>query len=60
MIAGDEIYIIRTANMPVALAEIGFITNDEERKRMASDGYQEKCAGAICSAMEEYLQKVHK
>lgn len=60
LIAGDEIYIIRTANMPVALAEIGFITNDEERKRMASDGYQEKCAGAICSAMEEYLQKVHK
>ena len=60
LIAGDEIYIVRTANMPVALAEIGFITNDAERGKMLSDGYQTDCADAICTAMREYLQKIHK
>lgn len=60
LIAGDEIYIVRTAKMPVALAEIGFITNEDERKKMLSDDYQQKCADAICQSMEEYLQKIRK
>jgi N-acetylmuramoyl-L-alanine amidase len=46
--------------MPVALAEIGFITNEDERKKMLSDDYQQKCADAICQSMEEYLQKIRK
>ena len=54
-IAGDNIYIVRTAKMPVALAEIGFITNKTEREKLLSDDYQEKTAQALLDAITEYL-----
>ena len=52
-IAGDEIYIIRKSEVPVALAEIGFITNWEELELMQSDDYQQKAAQAMYDAMME-------
>ncbi len=55
-IAGDNIYIVRTAKMPVALAEIGFITNKTEREKLLSDDYQEKTAQALLDAVTEYLR----
>ena len=55
LIAGDEIYIIRTAKMPVALAEIGFITNPQERKKMCNEGFQNKTAQALYDAVLDYL-----
>lgn len=52
-VAGDEIYIIRQSKVPVALAEIGFITNREELALMQSDEYQMKAAQAMYDAMIE-------
>ncbi|MDD6551472.1 MAG: N-acetylmuramoyl-L-alanine amidase [Lachnospiraceae bacterium] len=54
-IAGDEIYIVRTAQMPVALAEIGFITNTSERQKLTDDDYQKKAASALLEAVMEEL-----
>lgn len=55
-IAGDDIYIVRTAQMPVALVEVGFITNKTECKKLCSDDYQEKTAQALLAAVTEYLK----
>lgn len=57
LVAGDNIFIIRTSKVPVALAEIGFITNKEERAKMADEGYQEKTAQALHQAIVMTLQE---
>ncbi|MCR5641097.1 MAG: N-acetylmuramoyl-L-alanine amidase [Lachnospiraceae bacterium] len=57
VVAGDEILIIRTAKVPVALAEIGFITNTEERHLMESDEYQKRAAEALYRAVMETLEE---
>ena len=57
LVAGDEIYIIRTSQVPVALAEIGFITNKEERKKLADEVYQASAARALHDAVVTTLQE---
>lgn len=55
VIAGDEDYMISTAEMPVAIADIGFITNSTERKKLADEDYQQKAAEALLDAVKEEL-----
>lgn len=50
-VAGDDIFIIRTSNVPVCLAEIGFMTNQEELDKLKSDEYQKKAADALYNAL---------
>ncbi len=57
LVAGDEIYIIRSSNVPVALAEIGFITNKEERKKLGDVTYQDTAAKALHDAVITTLQE---
>ena len=57
LVAGDEILIIRTSKVPVALAEIGFITNNEERELMQSSDYQDKAARALYHAVLRTLEE---
>lgn len=57
LVAGDEIYIIRTSNVPVALAEIGFITNKEERQKLVSEEYQAQTAQALYDAIITTLKE---
>jgi len=48
IIVGDEIaYIVRRATVPVALAEIGFLTNKEEALLIAKDSYKQQAAKGI-------------
>ncbi len=48
IIVGDEIaYIVRRATVPVALAEIGFLTNKEEALLIAKDSYKQQAAQGI-------------
>ncbi len=51
VVAGDDIYIIRNATMPVALAEIGFMTNTDELALLQTDEYQKKAADALSQAI---------
>ena len=55
LIAGDDIYIVRMARMPVALAEIGFMTNAEELGLLSDEDYQKKAARAMVDAIYEEL-----
>ncbi len=57
VIAGDTIYIVRTAEMPVALVEIGFMTNQEELDKLNSEEYQELAAQALYDSVKQALEE---
>lgn len=42
LLKGDSIYIIRTSKVPVALIEVGFMTNYKELDLLNSTSYQKR------------------
>ena len=46
-----SIYIIRTSEVPVALIEVGFMTNQEELNLLNSTDYQKKAAEGVYHAI---------
>ncbi|HJA39904.1 MAG TPA: N-acetylmuramoyl-L-alanine amidase CwlD [Firmicutes bacterium] len=53
----QNVYLIKNAKVPGALAEVGFLSNESERALLADPSYQEKIALSICEAIALYLQK---
>jgi N-acetylmuramoyl-L-alanine amidase len=60
LVPGDEIYIIRTSEVPVALVEVGFMTNQEELDLLNTEAYQQKSAQALYDAMKNMLEVLHE
>jgi N-acetylmuramoyl-L-alanine amidase len=50
-------YVLMNAGMPSILAEISFISNPIEEKRLASRGYREKIAHSLLLGVQEYILK---
>jgi N-acetylmuramoyl-L-alanine amidase len=57
LVEGDEIYIIRTSEVPVALIEVGFMTNQEELNLLNSTDYQKKAAEGVYDAVLDAFAK---
>lgn len=57
LVEGDEIYIIRTSEVPVALIEVGFMTNQEELALLNSTDYQKKAAEGVYDAVLDAFAK---
>ena len=55
VLPGDEDYIVRTADMPIAVAGLGYVTNAAERERMGQEEYREEAASALCASIQEAL-----
>ena len=51
LVEGDSIYIIRTSDVPVALIEVGFMTNQRELDLLRTEEYQRQAAGSIYQAV---------
>lgn len=51
LVKGNDIFIIRTAKVPTALIEVGFMTNTEELEKLNSKDYQKKTAKGIYNAI---------
>lgn len=51
LVNGNSIFIIRTSKVPVALVEVGFITNKTEAANLRTDEYQQKAAQGIYNAI---------
>lgn len=49
-------YVIRNARIPAILVEVGFVSNPEEGKLLASDSYQKKLAAALADGVLEFLR----
>lgn len=57
LVAGNEIYVIRTSEAPAALIEVGFMTNPKELANLTSEAYQKKCARAIYDGIIRALEE---
>lgn len=57
LLKGDRIYIIRSSKVPVALIEVGFMTNYEELERLKSEACQKKAAEGIYNAVMEAFEE---
>ena len=57
LVEGDEIYIIRTSEVPVALIEVGFMTNQEELNLLNSTDYQKKQQKVVYDAVLDAFAK---
>lgn len=56
LVYGREIHIVRHSKVPVALVELGFMSNTDEVKKLKSKAYQKKCAAGIANAIEEAIK----
>lgn len=48
--------VIRETNMPAVLVEGGFITNEQEQRKIRDDRYLEKIALAIANGLDTYFE----
>lgn len=55
-----ELTVLNSTNMPAALAEIAFITNGNEKKMLAEEGFRKKAAEGIFNGIEKYFGKGKK
>ena len=54
---GSEIYIIRNAEVPVVLVEVGFLNNPEELKLLQQDAYQTSAAEGLQNAIHRAFEE---
>ena len=57
LVAGNDIYVIRTSEAPAALVEVGFMTNPKELANLTDESYQKKCARAIYEGIMQALEE---
>jgi N-acetylmuramoyl-L-alanine amidase len=57
LLEGDDIYIIRNSEVPVALIEVGFMTNYNELEKLQSKKYQKAAAKGIYNAIKRAFQE---
>ncbi|MCM1107390.1 MAG: N-acetylmuramoyl-L-alanine amidase [Blautia sp.] len=57
LLKGDDIYIIKNSESPVALIEVGFMTNYEELDKLKSEKYQRKAAKGIYKAIQKAFEE---
>ena len=55
--ANDSYYLLRKTTIPLLIVECGFMSNPSEAKRLQDEAVQEKIAGAICTGIQQYLEK---
>jgi N-acetylmuramoyl-L-alanine amidase len=51
-------YVLIGAQMPAVLVEVGFLSNDNERKRLVSKAYQERLAAGISEGIKRYIKSI--
>lgn len=57
LVKGDNIYIVRASEVPVALIEVGYMTNTVELDNLCSPAYQKKVAQGIYNAIMEAFEE---
>lgn len=55
LVNGDDIYIVHNSKAPVALVEIGFLSNQEDLNKLNNDIYRRRCAKALYDSIREML-----
>lgn len=55
--ADQSLFLMKNPPVPALLVECGFISNQEEEKKLNDEDYQSRLAWAIAEAIEIYLKK---
>ena len=55
--AGSDIYLLKKAKVPAALAECGFLSNPQEEAKLRDEAYRKEIAWALYSGIIEYFAK---
>lgn len=50
-------YVVNRTSVPAVLAEVGFITHKDERKKLVTNEYQSEIAGALARGVLLYLKE---
>ena len=53
-------YVLIGANMPAVLAEIAFVSNPEDEKRLRSPEYRELLAQSLLRGVRSYLEALNR
>lgn len=54
-VRSEDYYVLRETQMPAALIEVGYLTNEEEERALWSDEVQADVAAAIVTGLKRYL-----
>ncbi|MUV38126.1 N-acetylmuramoyl-L-alanine amidase [Lentibacillus sp. JNUCC-1] len=54
-LAVNTLYLLKHAEVPGSLVEIGFLSNDQEREQLVQAGYQQKMAASIYQGVLRYV-----
>lgn len=55
--ADGSIYLLKQAKLPAILVECGFLSNEEEQKKLLDDSYQKQVAWAIYCGILKYFNE---
>lgn len=55
--ADSNIYLLKQAHLPAILVECGFLSNEEEQKKLIDDDYQKQIAWAIYCGVIKYFNE---
>ena len=51
----ETVYIMKNVEIPISIAECGFLSNPEEEKQLQEDEYQNKLAWGIYNGITDYF-----
>lgn len=57
LVKGDKIYIVRSSEVPVALIEVGYMTNSKELSNLCDPDYQAKVAEGVYNAIMQAFEE---
>ncbi len=52
-------HVLRNTAMPAILAEVAYLTNSKDRKRLASSKFRQQVAESIFTGISEYIESLH-
>lgn len=52
--SGNDIFILKNAEVPAVIVECGFLSNSEERQKLTDEAYQQELAYAIAMGVIDY------
>ena len=58
--ANNTYYLLKKTEVPVVIAECGFLSNYEEAEKLSEEAYQEEVAAAVSDGILEYIDSVVK
>ena len=59
-VKGAKFHVLKNAQMPAVLVEVGFISNKGEEKLLKTSGYREKVANAIAGGVLAYKKEYER